>query len=118
VIMADEPKDNWVDTRTTIGSHTDTEFGHYDDGPFLIECNTYGWYLRATYWKRQYKRNEGIQKVIDFDRPDRLYMGFQIPVGMDVPYGVDLQELVNILKPTMPNMFSNKINGIKYVRGK
>ena len=66
----DEPKDNWIDTKTVIHSHTPTEWGKYDEGePLPFDSNAYGWYLRATYWKQKFHRNEGLQLAIDFGKP-------------------------------------------------
>jgi hypothetical protein len=55
-----------IDQAVSVNSHTPTDFGKYDEEPFPVEGNAYYWYLRATYWKRQANRNEGVQATMDF----------------------------------------------------
>jgi len=120
--MPDEPKVECIDQHDIINSHTQTEYGRYDtDEPLPFESNAYGWYIRACYWKQKFHRNEGIQKAIDFSETQETRFlvqakKYHIPHGFAVPLHVNLDDLMMILKPIFPNTYSNKINGIKYVR--
>lgn len=105
--MPDEPKDNWVDTKTVINSHTPTEWGKYDEAePLPFDANAYGWYLRATYWKQKFHRNEGLQRAIDFGKPVSKW---KVP-NSGTHGNLDLQTVMNYCTS------NQKINGIKYIR--
>ena len=120
--MPNEPKVECIDQKPVINSHTQTEYGKYDaDEPLPFESNAYGWYIRACFWKQKFHRNEGIQKAVDFgETQETRFLAqakkYHIPHGFAVPLHVDLDDLMMSLKPTFPNMYANKINGIKYVR--
>lgn len=56
-----------INERRSIGSHTKTEHGVYDDEPFETCGLAYYWYQRAVYWKREAHRSEGSQQTMSFE---------------------------------------------------
>lgn len=106
-----------IDQAVSVNSHTPTDFGKYDEEPFPVEGNAYYWYLRATYWKRQANRNDGVQATMDFTEKS-----YAESVGTSGEYvqihlsSTDRKIVHDYLTKTTSNGFHDKILAIKHVR--
>jgi hypothetical protein len=97
--------------RASIGSHTPTDFGPYDDEPFETSMNAYNWYLHACYWKQKASRNEGTQATMRFEQK-KSGIG---PDGTIILSDKDLAIVKSHIK-TFLNGGYGKTNAIKHVR--
>jgi len=95
----------------SIGSHTPTDFGPYDDEPFETSMNAYNWYLRACYWKQKASRNEGTQATMDFEQKSGIG-----PNGDIILSDIDLAIVKSHLKTWQGGALGGTINAVKHVR--